>query len=168
MKSNKTKTGQIASIALFLLSAGSSYTAWAGDTELACDLYIAESMDSDASSAIDLKDAGLTLSSVRRAGICLFADGTVADKQFVMVDRIVGDGSTGSNLGYSVYTMENGDSIAAQFHGAWGSTGFKGIYTIIGGTGSFENASGNGSITGTPSPWSTTGVVKILLNVKTP
>ncbi len=131
-------------------------------------LYIAESMDSDAQSSIVMKGAGLMLQSVRRSSVCVFDDGRVADKQFVMINRAVGDGSTGSSMGYSVYTMENGDSVSVEFTGNWGSDGFKGVYTVLDGTGKFKGATGDGTITGIQSPWTTTGVVKILLNVKTP
>ena len=140
----------------------------AKDETLECMLYIAQSMDSDAKSSVAIKSAGLMLSSVRRGSVCVFGDGSVADKQFVLVNRIIGDGSTGSSMGYSVYTMDNGDSLSVEFTGKWGSEGYKGAYTILGGTGSYEGATGDGSITGTKSPWPTTGVVKIVLNVKTP
>jgi hypothetical protein len=71
-------------------------------------------------------------------------------------------------MGYSVYTMDNGDSVFAKFAIDFGSNGASGVYTILGGTGNFEGATGDGSITGTQSPWATTPVVKIVLNVKTP
>ena len=93
----------------------------AEEQTLECTLYIATSMDSDAQSGIEMKEAGLMLNSVRRSSFCVFGDGRVADKQFVMVSRAVGDGATGSSMGYSVYTMENGDSVSAQFIGDWGA-----------------------------------------------
>lgn len=150
--------------AVFMVSANVA----AKEETLECTLYIAESMDSDARSSVELKDAGLMLESVRRSSVCVFGDGRVADKQFVMVTRAVADGSTGSSLGFSVYTLENGDSISAEFTGSWGSEGFKGVYTILGGTGSYGDATGDGTITGDQSPWTTTGIVQIVLNVKTP
>lgn len=140
----------------------------AKEETLECMLYIAESMDSDVQSSIAMKDAGLTLDSVRRSSVCVFDDGRVADKQFVMVSRVVGDGATGSTMGYSVYTMENGDSVSAEFTGNWGSNGYKGVYKILGGTGNFKGANGDGTITDTQSPWATTDVLKIVLKVKTP
>lgn len=54
----------------------------AKEETLECTLYIAESMDSDAQSSIEMKDAGLMLNSVRRSSVCVFGDGRVADKQF--------------------------------------------------------------------------------------
>ncbi len=64
--------------------------------------------------------------------------------------------------------MENADSISAEFTGAWGSEEFKGVYEILGGTGSYGSATGDGTITGVESPWINTGIVEILLNVQTP
>ena len=64
--------------------------------------------------------------------------------------------------------MENGDSVSAEFTGDWGNNGYEGVYKILGGTGNFKGANGDGTITDAQSPWATTDVVKIVLNVKTP
>ncbi len=140
----------------------------AAEEALKCRLYIAASMDKEARSSIELKAAKQTLGTMRRASFCVFEDGSVADKQFVFVDRAIGDGSTGSSLGYSVYTMANGDTLSAQFNGAWDSKGFHGTYSILGGSGKYKNATGDGTISGTQSPWDTAAIIDIVLNVKTP
>ena len=161
-----TKSGLFALATISL--AMSTGVAVAKEETLECTLYMADSMDSETQSSVELKDAGLMLNTIRHSSVCLFRDGRVADKQFVTIARVVGDGSTGSTLGFSVYTMENGDSISAEFTGAWGSEGFKGVYNILGGTGSYGSATGDGTITGVESPWTNTGIVEILLNVQTP
>ncbi|MEE9322149.1 MAG: hypothetical protein V3U76_17055 [Granulosicoccus sp.] len=146
-----------------LLGAGD---ATAADEVLKCRLYIAASMDIVAT--IELKDTEQVLNSMRRGSYCLFEDGSVADKQFVLSNRVLGDGATGAYSGFSVYTLENGDSISAQFTGAWDDKGNHGIYAILGGTGSYKDASGDGTITGAKSPWNTADIVDIVLNVTTP
>lgn len=140
----------------------------ANEETLECTLYSGESMTSEVMSSVEIKDADLMLESNRVSALRVFEDGRVADKQYVVISRGVGDGSTGTNMGYSVYTMENGASLSAQFTGEWGSDGFNGVYMIMGGTGNFEGAIGDGTVTGAESPWATTGIVDIVLNVKTP
>ena len=168
MRSFKKIIGKILLSALLSAAFMVGGNADAEEQTLKCTLYVGASMDSDAQSSIEMKDAGLMLKSGRRTGVCVFDDGQVADKQWVFVTRAIGDGSTASEMGYSVYTMDTGESVFAKFAIDFGSNGASGVYTILGGTGNFEGATGDGSITGTQSPWATTPVVKIVLNVKTP
>lgn len=140
----------------------------AGEQRLECTLYIAESMDSAAGHSVNVEKAGTMLGTLRRAAYCVFKDGRIADKQFVMVNLVQDGGNVGAAKGFSIYTMENGDSVSAEFTGGWDKGPFAGTYVILGGTGEFTDASGDGSINAESSPWDTTGVVKIVLNVKTP
>lgn len=151
-----------------ILLALATSTSYANDETLSCKLYIAGSLSEESRTAVELKNVGLSLDAKRQSGFCIFADGKVADKQWVDLGMAVGDGSTGSSMGYSVYTMQDGDSINTKFEGGWGANGFSGLYTIIGGTGKYEGAKGDGSITGSASPWESSGIVDIVLNVTIP
>lgn len=140
----------------------------AAEETLECTLYIATSMDPVSSHEIALENAGATLDSGRRSGFCVFADGSVADKQWVSISHSTEGGASGIGRGYSVYTLQSGDSVSAEFQVGWGQDGLQGTYNILGGTGKFQDASGDGTITGMQSPWKTSAVVGIVLNVKTP
>ncbi len=142
--------------------------AHANDESLHCKLYIAASLSDETRVSVALKSVELSLDAKRQSGFCIFDDGKVADKQWVDLGMAMGDGSSGSSMGYSVYTMESGDSINAKFEGDWGASGFNGLYTILGGTGKYEGAKGDGTITGAASPWENSGIVDIVLNVNTP
>jgi len=141
-----------------------SGTANAADDKLECDLYVQSSMADDTESTITVENSGV-LTSARLSGLCLFADGTAADKQFVNISLAAPDGSTGSNSGISIYTLENGDSLHLRYTGEWGSDGFVGLYEITGGTGKYESATGDGSFTGAQSPWKNQGKFNVVLNV---
>ncbi len=160
-------TGIIKFLVLFFILFGAT-NLQAADQTLECKLYVANSLSDETDSTVNLEKAELTLSSSRSSGYCIFADGSVADKQFVVINRVVGDGATGSVLGFSVYTMQSGDSLSVEFTGDWGKDGFIGHYTVLGGTGSFENAAGDGSFTGTQSAWDTTGVFDVVMNLTMP
>ena len=166
-KSQTFSTGmrQCLVISTILLGAGGVA---ADDQTLECKLYVADSLQSETASSVTLEDVGLTLSSSRQSAYCVFADGSVADKQFVVLNRVVGDGATGSVLGYSVYSLQSGGSLSVEFTGGWGNDGFIGYYTVLGGSGAFENAIGDGTFTATQSPWATTGTFDVVLNVTTP
>jgi len=168
MKTTRKSTRKLFFLTLIPAMLTGTGNAMAQDEALTCKLYITATMDSEASSNINMEAAGFSMVTTRRAGFCLFPDGRIADKQFVFISREIGDGSTGSSLGYSVYTLENGDTLTAEFSGAWDSNGFKGTYNILNGTGRFRGAGGDGTIAGTQSPWETTEVLDIVLNVQTP
>lgn len=160
-------TGMSQSLVLSAILLGTGGVA-ADDQKLECKLYVADSLQSETASSVTLEDAGLTLSSSRQSAYCVFADGSVADKQFVMLKRAVGDGATGSVLGYSVYSMQSGGSLSVEFTGGWSNDGFTGYYKVLGGSGAFENATGDGTFKATQSSWATTGTFDVVLNVTTP
>lgn len=97
----------------------------AAEEVLECRLYIAASVD--VVSLIEMKETGQTLNAMRRGSYCVFADGSVADKQFVLSNRVLGEGSSGNYSGFSIYTLENGDSVSAQFTGGWDDKGNHGV-----------------------------------------
>ena len=111
---------------------------------LKCKLYISES-NKDATDTVAPPHAGVALLGTRYSGVCVFADGRVAEKQFVVINRAIGDGKNGTFLGYSVYSLKKGDSISVQFAGGWGADGVRGDYKIIAGTGAYANAKGVGN-----------------------
>ena len=111
---------------------------------LKCKLYISESTK-DVTETVAPPHAGVALLGIRYSGVCVFANGRIADKQFVVINRVIGDGKTGTFLGYSVYSFKNADSISVQFSGGWGADGVRGDYKIITGTGAYANAKGDGS-----------------------
>ena len=152
---------------LAMVSLG-TVAAEAKEEKLTCTLYMGSSMDSAAQSLVTVKDSAVTLMAVRRTGVCVFADGSVADKQFVMSLRADGDGSKGSGIGYSVYTMQKGGSITASWSYNWGATGAKGTYQILGGTGNYKGATGNGTIDAKGAKVGLSEIANIVLNVKTP
>jgi len=164
----KSRLNQVYTAALLATGMGILTPAQAADTTIECTLYIAQSLDSAASHAVQPDQTAEQLMTIRRAGYCIFDDGSVADKQFVMTVRAMDGGKSGSNQGYSVYTMSNGDSISAEFSGSWGDGPYQGTYNILGGSGAYANASGDGTLSGQESPWSTTAVVKVVMNVSTP
>jgi len=110
---------------------------------LSCKLYVSTS--TNLTHKVSPPSAKTTLLAQRYVGTCHFEDGRVADKQFVGVQRAIGDGSTGKMLGYSTYSLTDKDSITLSFDGGWGSSGFNGDYTVVSGSGSYENAKGGGS-----------------------
>ena len=135
----------------------------AAEQKLECKLYIAESLDHANTYSVDSTES--TILGLRRGGVCIFADGSVADKQFVMGINSRQDGSAGDAVGISVYTFESGDSLTLNFTGGWNKGPFSGDYTVLRGTGVYEGASGSGTISGVDSPWSSTGIVDIKLNL---
>ena len=84
---------------------------------------------------------------------------------FVVINRIIGDGKTGTFLGYSVYSFQNDDSLSVQFTGGWGADGVQGDYTIISGTGAYVNAKGDGNFVRTGGT-KTTSFLDVTMNVQ--
>ena len=131
---------------------------------LKCKLHISESTK-ESSALVAPPNAGVSLSAIRYSGVCVFADGRIAEKQFVVINRIIGDGKTGTFLGYSVYSFQNDDSLSVQFTGGWGANGVRGDYTIISGTGAYVNAKGDGNFVRTGGS-ETTSFLDVTLNVQ--
>ncbi len=130
---------------------------------LSCTLYVSTS--TNLTHKISPPSANATLLAQRYVATCHFEDGRVADKQFVGVQRVVGDGSTGTMLGYSTYSLNDKDSITLSFDGGWGSSGFNGDYTVVAGSGSFENAKGNGSFKSAKNSIPNTNVFDVTINL---
>ena len=142
--------------------------AHAADETLNCKLYMPTTLDAATVSDVAVESAGEGLSMIRRSAVCLFDDGSVADKQMVVIVRAAADGSFATARGYSIYTLETGDSVSTEFDGAWTAEGFQGSYNILDGTGRFAGATGDGTITGQPSSWKSIERVDITLNISTP
>ncbi|MEE9320301.1 MAG: hypothetical protein V3U76_07650 [Granulosicoccus sp.] len=158
------KSVQMLILPLTMVGTGGNFLA--AEQTLECQLYINSSTE-DASS-VSVPKAGVTLDSTRIGSFCLFADGSVADKQFVVISRAEDEGASGSGMGFSIYSFQNGDTLSLKFETTWGSNGLKGIYQVLDGTGSYAGASGDGTITGVESPWETSAIVDIVINVSTP
>ena len=135
----------------------------AEETALRCRLYMA--VGTEVADEIVSASTKSALRTVRRSGVCVFADGAVADKQFVMTQHASDGGARGINHGYSVYTFEGGDALTLAFEGGWDEDGYRGEYELLSGTAAWEGASGTGTITGASSPWEGTEVVDIAIDV---
>ena len=159
-KMNLIKTISTAIVLLTALVGG----ALAQAETLKCKLHISESTK-ESSALVTPPHAGVSLSAIRYSGVCVFADGRIAEKQFVVINRIIGDGKTGTFLGYSVYSFKNADSLSVQFAGGWGADGARGDYTIISGTGAYANAKGDGNFVRTGGS-ETTSFLDVTLNVQ--
>lgn len=110
--------------------------------------------------------AGVSLNTMRSGGVCVFTDGRVAEKQFVMISQAIGDGSTGTVQGYSIYAFPNGDSLRLQFDGGWGAKGFFGEYKLLSGTGAYANATGGGKFVSAAGGSKTSSVYDITFNLR--
>ena len=135
----------------------------AEERSLECRLYIG--LGTENVDAWTSESAERTFETRRRSAVCVFPDGSVADKQFVMIGTFAGDGAAGVNRGYSLYTFEDGDSLTLAFEGRWGADGYAGDYEVLAGTGAYEGANGTGTISGVASPWQGTGIVDIAIDV---
>ncbi len=155
----------LAAFAPFLLAL-SAGDALAGEETLECRLYMGRA--TEVTDRVEPTFSPVSLGTLRRSAACVFADGRVAEKQFVEISADRNGGATGITVGYSVYGFENGDTLMARFEGGWGAGGYSGEYEILSGTGRFEGASGDGTVTGVASEWKTTEVADIVLNVTLP
>lgn len=155
---------RIATMATGLLLSGQVF---AENHTISCQLYNASDISDETTTKVDLEKSGQTLSSSRTSSFCVLDDGRVAEKHFVVNQRITDGGATGFVQGISVYTLPNGDSVTATFTGDWGSGGLVGKYEIIDGTGTYDEAKGDGTFTGAQSPWATTSMFDVVLNITT-
>ncbi len=85
------------------------------------------------------------LEANRAVGVATFSDGMKAIKKFVYTS-----GPGAPIAGISNYTFENGDSITAAFTV---DAQFQGTYTVVGGTGAYEGATGTGSFAPRQTTW---------------
>ncbi len=130
---------------------------------LSCTLYVSTSTGLE--HKISLPIASTELLARRYIGTCHFKDGRVAGKEFVGVLRPIGDGSSGTILGYSVYLLNDKDSLTLAFEGGWGSDGFSGEYTVLAGSGSYDNAKGDGTFKSAKNSLPYNNVFEVTINL---
>ena len=130
---------------------------------LKCKLYISESTK-ETSALVTPPKSGVSLSAIRYSGVCVFTNGRIAEKQFVIINRIIGDGNTGTiDLFASFYCK--GDLLKLIYIGGWGANGVNGDYKIISGTGAYSNAKGDGNFVRTGGS-ETTSFLDVTLNLE--
>ena len=150
-----------------LLCLGASSYAQADETLKFRAIVHATSVQSQDVGDVD----GHTMSVGRFAGIASFPDGAVGTRYFIFVtDYIKGSGtfSTHNNL-----TLNDGSVLWYKGTGTTTTDGttsrFQGTVTVLGGTGKYEGAKGDGTITGVRVPGLATGVDRyddLVINVK--
>lgn len=94
---------------------------------------------------------GRSVGGGQYAGIAIFEDGRLADKQFVL--NMDNDGAEGSYDGYATYTFQNGDALTLKFSEGWGPDGQGGDYEVLSGTGAYKGATGTGRFDAVQDPW---------------
>ena len=112
---------------------------------------------------VDAPVEGHSVGAGQYAGVAVFEDGRLADKQFVlnMDDR----GAEGSYSGYSTYTFLNGDTLTLKFTGGWGPDRNGGDYEVVSGTGAYEGATGTGRFDAVEEPWEKASLYDVTINV---
>ena len=137
-------------------------TALAGEHVLEFKL-VTKPLDVKVTEAANIE--GQSVASGKYFGVAIFKDGRIGVKDFVnTTDMLKGSGPF---FGYSTYTFEDG-SITARYTGTAKDGKATGEYTILSGTGAYANATGTGTIEGTPSPFKGVNLFDIKLVVKTP
>ena len=109
---------------------------------------------------------GQKMMTSRAFGVAFFTDGRVAAKDFI-VSAELRNGS-GPVRGYSTYTFDDGSSITASFVGAYKDGRAHGEYTILSGTGAYENAKGTGTFDNVPAGFKGANLYNGTFDVKTP
>lgn len=94
---------------------------------------------------------GQSVGAAKYAGVAVFEDGRLANKEFVL--SMDNRGAEGTYTGYSTYTFENEDSLTLSFVGGWNADGDGGDYEVISGTGAYEGATGAGRFDGVENSW---------------
>lgn len=116
------------------------------------------------STFVDAPDAeGRKLGVSQNAGVAIFEDGRIADKQFVFT--MDNRGAEGDYAGYSTYTFRTGDSLTLSFEGGWGPDGAGGDYKVLSGTGAYEGASGRGRFDPVKEPWKNASLWDVKIKV---
>jgi hypothetical protein len=94
---------------------------------------------------------GHKLGAGQYMGVAVFEDGRIAHKRFVET----GDDTdqAGTFKGYSTYTFVKDGSLTLSYTGEWDSSGLRGDYQVLSGTGKFAGAAGTGSFKGLDEPW---------------
>lgn len=99
-------------------------------------------------------------------GTAVFDDGRLADKTYV--SGIDLDKGVGSGFGYSVYSFLDGSSITASFEATINEDGVVGVYTVLGGTGKYDGATGTGSFQTAGTSWENAGLLDGEFNLVLP
>lgn len=143
--------------------AASTLGAHAKELDIDCRLVHHSVVDTATNTAVE----GVAVRAIRNVGMCVFPDGRLAEKNFVAGMSTRKGGAEGDYAGFSVYALENGDALSVRFEGGWGPKGNQGRYTVMGGSGAFTGATGDGTIEGLKSPWPSAQVMRIRIKVKT-
>ena len=130
---------------IVIVSVWGSLTGVAGAETLKCELHIASSLTKliGPVSPPVFED---TIEAAQQGGVCIATDGRIAEKQFVVITKRMGDGSSFAR-GMSYYSFPNGDGIHAEFVVNQTKDSFKLDYDILSGSGSYQGAKGNGNAT---------------------
>jgi hypothetical protein len=99
-------------------------------------------------------------------GVAFFKDGRVAAKDFIVSSEL--RNGSGPGRGYSTYTFDDGSSITASFVAEYKNGRAHGTYTILSGTGIYENATGTGTFDNIPSGFKGANLYNGTFDVKTP
>ena len=100
-------------------------------------------------------------------GVAYFKDGRVAAKDFIVSSEL--RNGSGPGRGYSTYTFfDDGSSITASFVAEYKNGRAHGTYTILSGTGIYENATGTGTFDNIPSGFKGANLYNGTFDVKTP
>jgi hypothetical protein len=92
---------------------------------------------------------GQKMMTSKAFGVAFFKDGRVAAKDFIVSSEL--RNGSGPVRGFSTYTFDDGSSITASFVGEYKDGRAHGNYTILSGTGIYENATGTGSFDNIPA-----------------
>ena len=107
---------------------------------------------------------GRSIGGGQYAGIAVFEDGRLADKQFVL--NMDSGGTEGNYSGYATYTFQNGDALTLKFTGGWGPDGERGNYEVLSGTGAYKGATGTGRFDAVKDPWKKATLYDLTIKVR--